>query len=389
MTNSFQFKLPDVGEGITEAEVVRWLVAAGETVSLNQPLLEIQTDKAVVELPAPVAGVVGQLHAEAGALVRVGEPLVTITVSEPPAQPPPVGLAAGPGSRVLAAPAVRKLARELGVDLANVAGSGPAGRVLPGDVQSQVGRQQTAPNIAAPAAPAEESSRQEPLLGLRRRMAERITEAWRTIPHVTIFEEVTADELVALRRQLKPLAQQQGVGLSYLPFIIKAVVQTLAAYPYFNASLDMAGQKIITHGHIHLGLATATADGLLVPVIRHANRLSLLQLAAEINRLAELARQRQLGPDELSGSTFSLTNFGSFGSSQGTPIINPPEVAILGIGKIADKPVAVNRQVEIRPVLPLALSIDHRLLDGAAAGQFLNHLSALLAAPTRLMLEMV
>ncbi len=382
MTNSYKFTLPDVGEGIAEAEILCWRVGAGEMVAQNQPMLEIQTDKAVVEIPAPVAGQIGQIHVPEGQMARVGDLLVTITPTAAELLPAAGGLAAGPGQRILAAPAVRKLAREMGVDLADVAGSGPAGRVLPDDVRSLVA--QTAPPVVAP-----ESSREEPLAGLRRRIAERMAEAWRTIPHVTIFEEVDASELVALRRQLTPQAQTQGVALSYLPFIIKAVVQTLKAHPYFNASLDMASQKIITHQHIHIGLATATDDGLLVPVIRHADRLTTLQLATEITRLAEQARQRSLPPTELSGSTFSITNFGSFGSSQGTPIINPPEVAILGCGQIADKPVAVGQQVEVRPVLPLALSIDHRLLDGAAAAQFLNQLTGLLAAPSRLLLEMI
>ncbi|MCG3209636.1 MAG: Dihydrolipoyllysine-residue acetyltransferase component of pyruvate dehydrogenase complex [Anaerolineae bacterium] len=389
MTNNYNFTLPDMGEGIAEAEILRWRVGVGELVAQNQPMLEIQTDKAVVEIPAPVAGQIGQIHVPEGQMARVGDLLVTITPAAAEPLPAAGGLAAGPGQRILAAPAVRKLAREMGIDLAEVAGSGPAGRVLPDDVRRFGEQTAPPPKIAAsPPLVGQESSREEPLAGLRRRIAERMAEAWRTIPHVTIFEEVDASELVALRRQLSPQAQTQGVALSYLPFIIKAVVQTLRANPYFNASLDMAGQKIITHQHIHIGLATATDDGLLVPVIRHADRLTTLQLAAEITRLAEQARQRSLPPAELSGSTFSITNFGSFGSSQGTPIINPPEAAILGCGKIADKPVAVGQQVEVRPVLPLALSIDHRLLDGAAAAQFLNQLTGLLAAPSRLLLEM-
>lgn len=396
MPDSYQFNLPDVGEGIAEAEVLRWLVEVGDSVAPNQPLLEIQTDKAVVEIPAPVAGKISQIHAEIGAVVQVGEPLVTIA---PPARPTApslaaAGPAAGPGKRILAAPAVRQQALELGIDLADVPGSGPAGRVLPSDLRRFAEQQPAVADELRPAAPAsppstDEAGGEELLRGLRRRIAERMTEAWRTIPHVTVFEEVDATQLVSLRQQLKPQAEQQNIQLSFLPFIIKAVVQTLKAYPYFNASLDWPAQKIIKHPHYHIGVATATDDGLLVPVVRHADRLSTLQLAAAINRLAQLARQRKLEPEELTGSTFSITNFGSFGTTQGTPIINPPEVAILGCGKITDRPLVVNRQVEVRPVLPLALSIDHRLLDGEAAAQFLNRLTTLLANPNLLLLEMV
>jgi pyruvate dehydrogenase E2 component (dihydrolipoamide acetyltransferase) len=212
--------------------------------------------------------------------------------------------------------------------------------------------------------------------------------AWQ-IPHVTSFEEVDATNLVALRQQLQPEAENRGVRLTYLPFIVKAVLQVLKEFPYFNTSLDMAQKKIMLHRYYHIGIATATPEGLLVPVIRHADQMNLLQIALEINQLTELAQQRKLGPQELSGSTFTITNFGSFGSRQGTPIINPPEVAILGCGRIEKKPVAVEDQVVIRSILPLALSFDHRLIDGAGAAQFLGRLTALLTNPNLLFLELV
>jgi pyruvate dehydrogenase E2 component (dihydrolipoamide acetyltransferase) len=309
---------------------------------------------------------------------------------------------------VLAAPAVRKLALELGIDLSQVPASGPAGRVLPTDVrrfvQQQVevkpGEAKTGTTVQevranaplelpqAPSQPGQEIIEEEALHGLRRRIAERMEQAWR-IPHVTSFEEVEVSSLVTLRRHLQPEAERRGVRLTYLPFIIKATVQMLKEFPYFNASLDMDRQKILHHRYYHLGIATAVPDGLLVPVIRHANQLTLLQLAAELNRLNELAQQRRLSQAELSGSTFTITNFGSFGSFQGTPIINPPEAAILGCGRIEEKPVVAQGQIEARPVLPLALSYDHRLLDGAAAGAFLGRLKTLLADPNLLFLELV
>jgi len=458
----YEFKLPDVGEGIHEAEILKWLVKDGETVTQDQPMLEIQTDKAVVEIPSPVGGTIAEIRAEAGSMARVGDVLVVIKTANERAGTPGAmqsfdsarGKSAshlterqteaktpgvvGPGGRPLAAPAVRKLALELGIDLTQVPGSGPAGRVLPEDVHQFI-KQKTndrppapdarpevvtvAPAVSTPADSLQEPtptsgpgatharpagpehSRREPsqrvesashleiveeeaLQGLRRRIAERMEQAWR-IPHVTSFEEVDATNLVALRRHLQAEVEQRGGRLTYLPFIIKATTQLLKEFPYFNASLDMEGQKILLRRYYHLGIATAVPEGLLVPVIRHADQMNLLQLAAELNRLTELAQQRKLSQAELTGSTFTITNFGSFGTHQGTPIINPPEVAILGCGRIEEKPVAVQGQVEVHPVLPLALSYDHRLIDGAAAAAFLGRLKTLLADPNLLFLELI
>jgi pyruvate dehydrogenase E2 component (dihydrolipoamide acetyltransferase) len=465
----YEFKLPDVGEGIHEAEILKWLVKDGETVTQDQPILEIQTDKAVVEIPSPVGGTIAEIRAEAGSMARVGDVLVVIKTANERAGTPgamqsldsgrgkssshlterqteaKTSGVVGPGGRPLAAPAVRKLALELGIDLTQVPGSGPAGRVLPEDVQQFI-KQKTndrppAPNTrpevvtvapavstpadslqeptptsgpsathARPAGPAHrgplaQHSRREPsrriesaspleiveeeaLQGLRRRIAERMEQAWR-IPHVTNFEEVDATNLVALRRQLQPEVERRGGRLTYLPFIIKVTTQLLKEFPYFNATLDMEGQKILLRRYYHLGIATAVPEGLLVPVIRHADQMNLFQLAAELNRLSELAQQRKLSQAELTGSTFTITNFGSFGAHQGTPIINPPEAAILGCGRIEEKPVAIRGQVEVHPMLPLALSYDHRLIDGAAAAAFLGRLKTLLADPNLLFLELI
>lgn len=418
----YEFKLPDVGEGIHEAEILRWLVKVGECVARNQPMLEIQTDKAVVQIPAPVAGVIAELRAGVGAMAHVGDIVVVIEPGSsqtdarqaggsPQAgqKSSPTGVntfgMAGPGQRVLAAPAVRKLALELGVDLSQVSGSGPAGRVLPSDVRLFVEQQPETKPVSlpkaeapadtgavavksSPATPGQEVITEEPLHGLRRRIAERLEQAWR-IPHVTSFDEVEVSQLVALRQHLQPQAERRGIHLTYLPFIIKATTQALKEFPYFNATLDMEQSKILLRRYYHLGLATATPDGLLVPVLRHADQLNLLQIAAELKRLTGLAQQRKLSLAELSGSTFTITNFGSFGTQQGTPIINPPEVAILGCGRIEQKPVVGQGQIEARPVLPLALSYDHRLIDGAAAGAFMGRIKALLADPNLLFLELV
>lgn len=420
----YEFKLPDVGEGIHEAEILTWRVKVGDMVERDQPILEIQTDKAVVEIPSPVSGTIAEIRAEPGRVATVGQVLVVIATegqktAPPAALSPPTAAAvkAGPPQRVLAAPAVRKLALELGIDLTQVAGSGPAGRVLPSDVRKAAeepqppipsqetiqpappqengkgGEKVTGPTAlpaAAPpqAQPGEEIVEEEALHGLRRRIAERMEQAWR-VPHVTSFDEVDVTDLVALRQHLQPEAERRGVRLTYLPFIIKAAVQTLKEYPYFNASLDMANQKILLRRYYHIGVATAVPEGLLVPVIHHADQRTLLQLAAELDRLAEAARRRSLSLAELSGSTFTITNFGSFGAQQGTPIINPPEVAILGCGRIEEKPVVRDGAIVARMMLPLALSFDHRLIDGAAAAAFLNRLKTLLADPNLLWLEMI
>ncbi len=457
-----EFKLPDVGEGLHEAEVLRWLVAVGDVVKQDQPIVEIQTDKAVVEIPSPVAGRVQEIRAQAGRVSRVGDVLLviepagaaapaprvqpasapaaapsngkttherptvadgappnrTLAAPEPPppappaAQPSPPPSTGGPPRRVLAAPAVRKLALQLGVDLGRVKGSGPVGRVLPEDVRrfAEGGPQtmepaaaQEAPESLASAAPApppavavpatmgaplEERTDRETLQGLRRRIAERMEIAWR-VPHVTSFEEVDATKLVALKAALTPEAERRGIRLSYTPIFVKVVVQALKENSYFNATLDMAAGEILLHRHYHIGVAAAIPEGLVVPVVRHADRLTLMQVAAEVNRLAEGARERRLTQAELSGSTFSITNFGSFGGQQGTPIINPPEAAILGVGRIEQKAVVVDGRIEARPMLPLALSFDHRLIDGAAGAAFLGRVRALLMNPEILMLDMM
>lgn len=418
----YEFKLPDVGEGIHEAEILNWLVEVDDTVEMDQPILEIQTDKAIVEIPSPVAGTVKEIRAETGTMANVGDVLIVFATDEKGSKERPqtetaastngqqasssskasVGIA-GPGQRVLAAPYVRKLALEMGIDLAEVPGSGPAGRVLPEDVKQFAEQQEQAPPAPKPEAepepavpvpePAEppagqEITEEEPLQGLRRRIAERMEQAWQ-IPHVTSFEEVDATKLVALRQHLQPEVEQRGGRLTYLPFIVKATVQALKENSYLNASLDMENRKIRLYRYYHIGIATAVPDGLLVPVLRHADQLNLLQIAAELTRLSDQAQQRKLDLEELSGSTFTITNFGSFGAHQGTPIINPPEVAILGVGRIEEKPIAIEGEVEVRPMLPIALSYDHRLIDGATAGQFLKRLKALLADPNLLFLELV
>ncbi|MEI7556523.1 dihydrolipoamide acetyltransferase family protein [Candidatus Chlorohelix sp.] len=413
----FEFKLADVGEGMHEAEIVRWLVNPGETVKLDQKMLEIQTDKALVEIPSPVAGVVRQILKQVGQIAHVGEALINfetqtsaksstpiiaaapvLTVATSAFTPASISLAT---SRVRAAPAVRKRALELDVNLELVQASSPDGRVLLQDVLAYAEKSKRKPTTnGASHAPILEvvpppplitagGEERKPLVGLQRRMAERMELAWRTIPHVTTFEQVDAEQLIEMRRQIQPSAEQRGVSLTYLPFIIKALVAALKANPIFNSSLDEKTREVIYKRYYHIGLATATPDGLVVAVVRDADKLSLSQLGAEIARLAEGGRKRSLKPHELSGSTFTISNYGSYGGGMGTPIINPPEVAILGVGRIKDEVVARNGQPVVRPLLPLNLSFDHRLIDGATSGQFMHVLMELLENPAQLMLDMV
>ena len=434
-----EFKLPDVGEGMHEAEIVRWLVKPGDRVKADQVMLEIQTDKALVEIPSPVAGIVAEIRVKEGQMVPVGTVLITFDtapatkVAEKPVPEPVLAVAATTltkaysngatvttqPSRVRAAPAVRKKAWELDVDLTVVQPSSPDGRVLLQDVlnyaehrhTSDVGVLLVAPTnaptngktevVEAPVvetvvstkpsvfsvAEATQDETRKPLVGLRRRIAERMELSWRTIPHVSTFEDVDAGNLSALRAQLAPTAEKRGVKLTYLPLLVKAAIYALKKTPIFNSSLDDKSREVIYKNYYHIGLATATPDGLLVPVLHHADQLTLLELAMEINRLAEGARNRSLKANELSGSTFTITNYGSYGGSVGTPIINPPEAAILGVGRIADKAVVLNGQIVVRPIMPLCLSFDHRLIDGADSGVFTNHLKEVLETPALLMLE--
>ncbi|MBE3557284.1 MAG: 2-oxo acid dehydrogenase subunit E2 [Firmicutes bacterium] len=412
---SVVFRLPDLGEGMAEAEIVHWLVQPGERVRRDQPLAEVQTDKALVELPSPAAGRIAELAAQEGEVVPVGATLVTIEAEDeedkqeavqdtesdaenthsalfqaPPADALRVSTEgqAIPANQVLATPAVRHLARELGVDLTTVPPSGPHGRITEEDVRQAAAKTAVSSPQRAPELASSSAEERIPLRGLRREIAAHVTQAAFTAPHVTLFGEAEVTHLVALRDRLYPRLQEEGIGLTYLPFVVKAVVAGLHAFPMLNASLDDAGQEIVLHPFYHIGIATATPEGLLVPVLRDADRKSLHELAKEIQELAQRARERRCTPEELRGSTFTVTNYGAFGGSFGTPILNFPNSAILGIGRIDEKPWVRDHQLVVAPVLPFSLSFDHRLIDGETAQRFLNRLFALLSDPDQLLLEM-
>lgn len=425
----FEFRMPDIGEGVQEGEVVKWMVKEGDTVKEDDPLLEVMTDKATMEIPAPKDGRITKLFYKEGEIAPVGSALVLIAAEggEVPAQIAPavettyehpdakaetvVGSvvdhtpahapARPDGQRALAAPATRKLARDLGIDLNAVPGSGPHGRVTKDDV---VGFGKTGATAAVPAAApaavgrampaaqavvAQGEVERIPLRGLRRKIAEKMVQSAFTAPHVTTFDELDMTNLIAMRARLKPKAEAQGVKLSFMPFFMKAVILATRQFPLFNASLDDTTNEVVVKKYFHMGFAAATDNGLLVPVVRNADQKSLLTIAREMNDIAERTRAGKATSDELSGSTFTISNVGSVGGLFATPIINHPEVAILGVNQTKKRPVVMpDGSIVARDMMYLGLSFDHRVIDGAEAVKFLTAVIGYLQEPEQLFLEL-
>jgi pyruvate dehydrogenase E2 component (dihydrolipoamide acetyltransferase) len=393
---TFDVKLPDIGEGVAEGEIVRWLVQAGEAVREDQPLVEVMTDKASVEIPSPRTGTIAALHAEEGALVPVGTVIVSITVAEAaagttpaaPAAPAPAAAAAAPATaaaaaaapaRVEATPAVRALAKELGVALENVRGTGAGGRITADDVRL-AGSAGAATALAAASSLATEDTR-VPLRGLRRRIAEHMRRSLSTAAQFTFVAECDFTAVVQHRASVLPAAEAAGVRLTYLAYVFRALPAVLKRFPLLNASLDDAAQEIVQHGAIHLGVATATEDGLTVPILHEADRLGLFAVAREIERVAKAAREHRLTVEELQGGTFTVTSTGARGGLLATPILHHPQVAILGVHAIGRKPAVVDEQIVIRDQGNLSLSMDHRVVDGAVGADFLYALIERLQSP--------
>ncbi len=509
-----QFRLPDVGEGVAEGELVSWLVDEGDTVVEDQPVAEVETDKALVEVPSPYNGTVAELLVAEGEIVPVGTVIITFNVegdddstaatqtkpdeSESPDEQPTTG-------RVFAPPRIRRLAREKGVDISQVRGTGPGGRITAADLEA-ASRADSSPDetateredtpdssasttaeassnetstleheseqpepeseqpepietegtvdhdgvpardrtLAAPATrqlareagvdldavPASEErdgeafvtpeavmayaeaqqqaqaadteavatgemeagERREPFRGVRKTIAEAMEHSMYTAPHVTHHDEVDVTRLVELRERLKPVAEEQGIHLTYMPFILRAVVAALEAFPILNAMIDDENEEIVYHDAYHIGIATATDVGLMVPVLEDVDQKGLLQLASEMSELVQKARDRTIAPEELRGSTFTVTNVGGIGGEYATPILNYPEAGILGIGEIKRKPRVVTaddgtESIEPRSVLALSLSFDHRLVDGAEGARFTNTVMKYLETPELLLLE--
>jgi pyruvate dehydrogenase E2 component (dihydrolipoamide acetyltransferase) len=431
---TYEFKLPDIGEGVVEGEVVRWLVKEGDSLREDQPMVEIMTDKATVEIPAPRAGRVAKRMYAEGQLCPVGKVLITIdldgaaaatTTAAAAAKPaqaqthasaadtavhatPTVSAAHAPGksngtrtASVLATPATRKLARDMGVDIREVAGTGPAGRITSDDIrehhtgaggEASTPRGAARPAVVALHTPAREAADvRVPFRGVRKKIAENLVRSKHTAAHYTYVEEVDCTDLVTLRRRANERLGARGVKLSFLPFVIKATVAALQKFPQLNATLDEAAGEIVQRRSYHIGLATATEAGLIVPVVRDADRRSLVDLAQEIDRLAEVTRTGRATRDELVGSTFTITSPGALGGVLATPIINFPEVAILGVHKIAKRPAvsASGTEVVIRDLMNLSISVDHRVVDGLDAARFVAEIKGSLETPGLLFLESV
>jgi pyruvate dehydrogenase E2 component (dihydrolipoamide acetyltransferase) len=377
-----EFKFPDVGEGIAEGEIVRWLVKEGDSVKEDQDLVEVETDKALLTLNSPYTGKVTKLHGKEGDIVKVGDILTTFDAGgEKPtiqAEKQDAGTVVGTLSDnevvevvhpVQATPAIRLLAKQMRLDLATVKGTGPGGRITKEDVERA--RTKTAQQTNAET-DAYGSVEKIPLRGIRRTVAKRMAEASKRVAEVTIWEDADITELERVRARERRIAEEKGVRLTYLPFIIKAVIPALNAHPYFNASLDEGAEAIVLKKYFNIGIAVDTPDGLIVFVIKDADKKNILDLAKETAALADKARLRKIDLHELKGSTFTITNYGVVGASYGTPIINYPEVAILGLGKIEDRPVVRNGEIAIRKMMPLSLAFDHRVIDGVEAGRFLG-----------------
>jgi len=379
----FELRLPDIGEGIAEGEVVRWLVGEGANIKEDDLLVEILTDKAAMEMPSPVSGVLSKIVAHPGQVVQVGEVLAVIEVAgtepldaegeaeekpKPPDIAPPEGAAPRPREGdVLATPAVRKLAKDLGVDISAVSGTGPQGRVTETDVR------ETAGEPASPKTPRPEEER-VPFRGKRRMAAKKLVLSKSTIPHALLVDEADATNLLSMREALREIGAKEGVRVTVLPFIVQAVVTALRVHPAMNASLDETRGEIVRKRRYDIGMAVDMEDGLVVPVIRNAGEKTVVELAREIERLAEGARSGTLSLSDLAGSTFTVTSIGSIGGLFSYPVINVPEAAILAVHKIVRRPVVREGKIVPRDMMFVSLSFDHRLIDGGTATRFMNDL---------------
>jgi len=421
------FRLPDVGEGIAHAEIVEYLVKVGDTVKADQPVVRIETDKAVVELPAPASGTVVEIPFAPGATVSVGDPLLVLEVegiaeaapAEPVAPKPvapgptaptpavptaPVAAASAPpggppAQDILATPHTRKLARELKVDIGTVVGTGPHGRITDDDVRRAVAQAAPpppkAPTAAAVQAPATAGfdfekygpTTRVPLKGVRKRIAEVMVRSVSTIPHVTHGDEADVTDLLQVVERERALAESRNVKLTLLSFVAKAAAASLRKFPILNSSLDEETGDLVYKDYVHIGIATDTEAGLLVPVIRDVDRKSVLQIAADLQELSRKARERSIDIEELRGGSFTITNVGVIGGTWATPIILHPQVAILGCMKAAQKPVVRDGEIVIRTLMPIVLSFDHRVLDGAESARFITYIKALLEDPLRMLVD--
>ncbi|GEL76033.1 dihydrolipoamide acetyltransferase family protein [Tenuibacillus multivorans] len=428
---AYEFKLPDIGEGIHEGEIAKWFVQKGDEVKEDDVLCEVQNDKAVVEIPSPVEGTVLDVLVDEGETAVVGDVVIKIDAEgyesdegsddeeeskeeaqseekqeskddkqeSPQTDETKTDSDVDTNKRVIAMPSVRKYARDNDVDIQKVQGSGKNGRILKEDVdqflsgdQSEAAKQateQTDEQVSKqPQAPTGDyPETREKISGIRKTIANAMVKSKHTAPHVTLMDEVDVTELVNHRKKFKDVAAEQDIKLTYLPYVVKALVSTLKKHPELNTSYDDDTEEIIHKHYYNIGIAADTDRGLLVPVVKDADRKSMFEISGEINELATKARDGKLSSDEMKGASCSITNIGSAGGQWFTPVINHPEVAILGIGRIGEKPVVRDGEVVVAPVLAISLSFDHRMIDGATAQHAMNHVKRLLNDPQLIMME--
>ncbi|MBI2451469.1 2-oxo acid dehydrogenase subunit E2 [Candidatus Pacearchaeota archaeon] len=425
----FEFKFPDVGEGIQEGHIIKWLVKEGDEIKEDQTIVQVETDKAVVDLPSPKSGKIGKINYRAGETVKVGSTLLTILGKNEKSEKPqkikeipkttekkkgqsvvgeleeaPEEIEEKPitsvikgttqTQKVLASPAIRKLAAEHNIDLTKIKGSGPAGRILEKDISNNAHKKTQIPHLNVQVKSSKDSygeTEKIPLIGIRKTIALNMIKSSQ-IPQVTITENIDISKLWAIREKEKIQLEKQGIKLTLLPFIIKTIIAALKEYPLLNASLE--NDEIILKKYYNIGVAVETPVGLVVPVIKNAENKTITQIANEITSLAESSRSRQISLEELKGSTFTITNYGSVGGLYGTPLLNPGESAIIGLGRIFENTIheKINKskkfQVKTIKILPISLTFDHRILDGAEAVRFLVSLKTFLEDPSHLLIEM-
>ncbi|WP_405100654.1 dihydrolipoamide acetyltransferase family protein [Oceanobacillus sp. FSL H7-0719] len=422
---AFEFKFPDIGEGIAEGEIVKWFVKEGDEINEDDVLCEVQNDKAVVEIPAPIDGTVKKIYVDEGEVARVGDTFITFDAegyeSDNSAEESPEETqqeevvkeqtkektsdnkaedADADTTIVIAMPSVRKYAREQDVNIKDVTGTGRNGRILKEDIDAflsgdapkteavEAAVETDGKSEAAPAAPTGTyPETREKMTSIRKAIANAMVNSKTKAPHVTLMDEIDVTELVAHRKKFKEIAAEQDVKLTYLPYVVKALISASKKYPVINSMIDDKTDEIVQKHYYNIGIAADTERGLLVPVVKDADRKSIFEISAEINALAEKARDGKLKPDEMSGASNTISNIGSAGGQWFTPVLNYPEAVILGIGRIADKPIVRNGEVVIAPVLALSLSFDHRIVDGATAQMAMNQIKRVLNDPQLIMME--
>lgn len=412
---AYEFRMPDIGEGLHEAEILKWFVSVGDEIKADENIVEVQTDKAVVEISSPKGGKIVKLGANTDDVIKVGDVLITIddgpSTTEEKAEQEAVAISANKDAnqsikpvekskkrRVIAAPTVRKLARELGIDITLVTPTGKGGKVLREDLYTYQSSTKTASTTEKQTAPQSYNSpsekkqeigemKREPIKGLRKKIYENMVNVKNIIPQCTAMDEVEVTKLVEVRSQLRRYTEDKQVKLTYLPFIVKAVGFALKEHPIFNARIDEDRFEIVYNQQINIGIATATSDGLVVPVIKDVTQKSMIDIAVEIEELSNKARSKKLKPEEMSGGTFTISSTGGNGGWFATPIINYPEVAILGVHSIKKKPVVINDEIVIGQMMGMSLTFDHRIIDGDPACVFMTMIKEFLENPERLLLE--